>query len=45
MKERKFEDKSEYKTWGVFANSGAGILTPVNFNDLHVLGSGLSSKK
>ena len=41
MKEKKFEEASEVKKWGVLAKPDAGILTPINFNDLNVLGSGL----
>ena len=45
MKEKKFEDASEVKKWGVFAKADAGVLTPINFNDLNVLGSGLDPNR
>ena len=32
--EKKFEDESEIKKWGSWAEAKAGVLTPENFNKL-----------
>ena len=39
--EKKYEDESEIKKWGVMAETKGGVLTPENLNKLQLRGSTL----